>query len=746
LQPDDKTSRQESVPRPRIERELRLLTTITQEIAAAGDFLSSVRIALARIGESTGWVFGELWVPNTDGTTLELRDTWRRDSEDLARFSDLSRHTILAPGVGLVGRVWAEKRPEWVTDISATSNPRGQILMNAGLRSALGAPIVVDDEVLCVLTFFLHEFREEDSCLSELVSAIAKQLGAMIKQKQAEHESRQARADLEGRVHDRTRELAQANQALQAEIAARSRIQDAMNAHAQEQAAVARIGQLALGGRDLAELFDEACSLVARTLGVELCKVLELLPGGQALHLRSGVGWKDGLVGYATVSSGFDSQAGYTLLSAAPVIVEDLQTETRLKGPALLHDHGVKSGMNVVIRGRDQPFGVLGAHTTKRRSFSTEDVHFLEAVANVLSDAIERKHAEEEIQRGAAWLRSLIDTTQDAVLSIDRQGRVVLFNPAAERIFGYCREEIVGEKVNVLMGDPYASEHDGYIERYERTKVPHAIGRIRTVTAKRKSGELFPIELSVTKIAEDTDVQYAAFIRDISEKTRLQAQVVESERLAAIGTTAAKIGHELGNPLNGMSLTVQLLESRLTAAQHGEIGTTIKRLKNEIARLNHLAGEFRTISRREKYDFRPGQISPLIEDIIKLQTPHFIAQGIEVHVTVTPDLPAVNLDSDKFKQALLNLLKNATEAMPNGGKISIEARATSNGVQLEITDTGMGIPLDVDAFEPFMTTKKDGTGVGLVIVRQIIVAHRGSISYRSRLGEGTTFRIELPLA
>jgi two-component system sensor kinase FixL len=353
-----------------------------------------------------------------------------------------------------------------------------------------------------------------------------------------------------------------------------------------------------------------------------------------------------------------------------------------------------------------------------------------------------------ELRRGQRWLQSLIDATQDAVLSIDRQGRIVLFNPSAEQIFGYTREEVIGQKVNLLMAEPYQSEHDGYIERYERTGVPHAIGRIRTVTARRKNGELFPIELSVTKVAEDADVQYAAFIRDISEKTRLQAQVVESERLAAIGTTAAKIGHELGNPLNGMSLTIQLLESRLSrssSAPESDVSATIRRLKNEIARLNHLAGEFRTISRREKYDFQRGHISTLIEDILKLQAAQFERQGIRVENIMANDLPPVSIDADKLKQALLNVIKNAVEAMPNGGTLRIEAQATASGVKLEITDTGAGIPLDVDAFEPFMTTKKEGTGVGLVIVRQIIVAHGGNVSYRSRQGEGTTFAIELPL-
>ena len=133
----------------------------------------------------------------------------------------------------------------------------------------------------------------------------------------------------------------------------------------------------------------------------------------------------------------------------------------------------------------------------------------------------------------------------------------------------------------------------------------------------------------------------------------------------------------------------------------------------------------------------------MIDEVIRIQRPHFAQLNIEIDQLIPTDLPTVTVDKDKIKQALLNLVKNAAEAMPGGGKINIEACATEDGVLIDITDTGTGIPLDIDAFEPFMTTKKEGTGIGLVIVRQIVTAHGGNISYRSRPGEGTTFRIEL---
>jgi signal transduction histidine kinase len=135
----------------------------------------------------------------------------------------------------------------------------------------------------------------------------------------------------------------------------------------------------------------------------------------------------------------------------------------------------------------------------------------------------------------------------------------------------------------------------------------------------------------------------------------------------------------------------------------------------------------------------------LIDDVVKIQRPHLTQLAIEVEQRIPADLPAVEVDGDKIKQAFLNLIKNAAEAMPGGGTITLEAFAAQDRVVIHIKDAGTGIPLDVDAFEPFVTTKKDGTGIGLVIVRQIVIAHGGKVSYQSRPGEGTTFRIELPL-
>jgi len=185
-----------------------------------------------------------------------------------------------------------------------------------------------------------------------------------------------------------------------------------LRTRARQQAAVAHLGRRAIVEHDLQALMEEATEAVAEVLGVEYAKVLELLPGGEELLLRAGVGWDEGLVGRATVGTESDSQAGYTLLSDEPVVVENLRSEARFSGPPLLREHGVVSGMSAIIRGRSRPFGVLGAHTKRRRAFTEDDVYFLRAVANVVAAAIERERAEEP-QRFLAETGALLSSSLD---------------------------------------------------------------------------------------------------------------------------------------------------------------------------------------------------------------------------------------------------------------------------------------------------------------------------------------------
>ncbi len=238
-------------------------------------------------------------------------------------------------------------------------------------------------------------------------------------------------------------EQAQSREAqLRMDITKRKQAEEALEAYANRQALVAELSQMALAGTDLSTLMDSSVSLIAQSLKVEYCKVLELLPNGDTLLLRAGVGWQQGLVGCATVSAGMNSQAGYTLLIQEPVIVIDLPTEKRFNGPKLLHDHQVVSGISVVIHGKERPFGVLGAHTTRSHTFSRDDIYFLQSIANVLATAIERQRVEDALRESEERFQIIARATNNAVWDWNLLTNQVWWNDGVYKLFGYSQEEV----------------------------------------------------------------------------------------------------------------------------------------------------------------------------------------------------------------------------------------------------------------------------------------------------------------
>lgn len=233
------------------------------------------------------------------------------------------------------------------------------------------------------------------------------------------------------------------------DITERKRAEAELEARARQQAAIAQLGQQALAGSHLETLMHQAVTLLAQTLQVEYTKVLELQPDGTSLKLVAGVGWRSGLVGQATVSTDLDSQAGYTLQVDEPVIVRDLAQDTRFSGPPLLHQHGVVSGMSVVIRGQDPPYGVLGIHTRQQRHFSQDDCHFLQAVANILATAIQKRRAETEVtklnqnlQRRIGELQTLLDVIPIGIgIAEDPHCRKIRVNPSLSRLLGVSPDQ-----------------------------------------------------------------------------------------------------------------------------------------------------------------------------------------------------------------------------------------------------------------------------------------------------------------
>ncbi len=352
-----------------------------------------------------------------------------------------------------------------------------------------------------------------------------------------------------------------------------------------------------------------------------------------------------------------------------------------------------------------------------------------------------------EVAGSQRRLSYLVETTQDAVVFIDGDHNIERFNAAAERVFGYGRDEVLGRPVTILMPEPHQSKHEQYIARYEETGEAQAVGKIREVRALRKDGTEFPMELSVTPLEPDAG-RYAAFIRDISARRALQQRIVDKERLAAVGETAAMFAHEVSNPLNGMSMHAQLLERRLKKAgvTDEKIQNNVALIAKEIHRLTGLLNDFRGLSKGQQlYRFCPTRLQDLLGELCEEQAPVHRTLKIALQADIPDEVPMVSVDRDKLKQALLNLCKNASEAMSEGGTLTMKLNGGPQTVRVEIGDTGCGIPADVDVFKPFATTKFGGTGLGMPVVRQIVDAHGGTITDDSEPGVGTTFQLELPI-
>ena len=334
---------------------------------------------------------------------------------------------------------------------------------------------------------------------------------------------------------------------LSREISRRTQAENELRALARQQAAIAGLGQVALAGVDLNQLMDEAVSVVARTLGVEYCKILELLPDGRALLVRAGLGWKEGTVGHAMVGTDAGSQAGYTLLSHEPVAVEDLRTETRFHGPPLLVEHNVVSGLSVIIPGSQRPFGILGAHTSRRRVFNKDDVNFLQAIAHTLAAAIERKRAEEMLRQQAQVLAQI----HDSVVSTDLEGIVKSWNQGAVRLSGYSPEEALGQHISFM----YPADQQEFLSQEVieplKAKGVHEI----EVRMQKKSGVKFYAHLSLSLLRDNQGsvIGMIGYSMDITER-KVAEQISAGQTQALLHTlnvltTEPDLGRLLGDVL-----------------------------------------------------------------------------------------------------------------------------------------------------------------------------------------------------
>jgi PAS domain S-box-containing protein len=341
------------------------------------------------------------------------------------------------------------------------------------------------------------------------------------------------------------------------DITKRKQNESALEVYANHQALIGELSQMALAGSNLTTLFEWAVFFLSKSLGVEYTKVLELMPDGENLLLRAGVGWMPGLVGKALIETDVNSQAGYTLLSNEPVVT-DLRTETRFYQPQILCDHRVISGVSVLIHGKKGAFGVLGAHTRLRRNFTQEDVYFLQAIANILGAAIERKLTEEALRQSEERFQILAKATNDTVWDWDLITNQVWRNESLKTQFGYSpqssitdhswwsdrvhpeeREMVLADLKKVIDGgeqfwsseyrfradnDQYAYIFDrGFVVRNQDGQAVRMIGAMMDITDRKHAQE----ELVRQNMRSLRDVSRSHLFADVTLKIRQSLQIDE---------------------------------------------------------------------------------------------------------------------------------------------------------------------------------------------------------------------------
>ncbi|MGY4291226.1 two-component system sensor kinase FixL [Bradyrhizobium sp. LM2.7] len=382
-------------------------------------------------------------------------------------------------------------------------------------------------------------------------------------------------------------------------------------------------------------------------------------------------------------------------------------------------------------------------------------------LSGIFLDIDEEKQVEEALRTRETHLRSILHTVPDAMIVIDGHGIIQLFSTAAERLFGWSELEAIGQNVSILMPEPDRTRHDSYIARYRTTGDPHIIGIGRIVTGKRRDGTTFPMHLSIGEMQTGGQPYFTGFVRDLTEHQQTQAQLQELQselvhvsRLSAMGEMASALAHELNQPLAAISNYMKG-SRRLLAGSHdpnaAKIESALDRAAEQALRAGQIIRRLRDFVSRGESEKRVESLSKLIEEAGALGLAGAREQNVQLRFSLNPDADLVLADRVQIQQVLVNLFRNALEAMaqsPRRELVLTNTPVADDMIEVELSDTGSGFQDDVipNLFQTFFTTKDTGMGVGLSISRSIIEAHGGRMWAESNASGGATFRFTLPAA
>jgi two-component system sensor kinase FixL len=379
--------------------------------------------------------------------------------------------------------------------------------------------------------------------------------------------------------------------------------------------------------------------------------------------------------------------------------------------------------------------------------------------AKVTRDITERIAAEEALRAREAHLRSILETVPDAMVVIDEQALIQSFSAAAERLFGYGPDDVIGENVRILMPQPYREQHDGYMHRYLTTGERRIIGIGRVVVGQRKDGSTFPMELAVGEMRSGGMRYFTGFIRDLTERQQtetrlqeLQAELVHMSRFTTLGEMASTLAHEINQPLTAIANYLKgcrRILQRMEGSEVPMLRDAVNQAADQALRAGQVIRHLREFVARGESERHIENLPKLIEEASALALVGAKEKGVRVSFQFDPGAALVLADRIQVQQVLLNLIRNAIEAMQDAPRreLVVATRAvTDDGlVEISVSDTGTGIAPEIShqLFQPFITTKTHGMGVGLSICRTIVESHGGKISVESETDRGTTFRLTL---
>ena len=382
-------------------------------------------------------------------------------------------------------------------------------------------------------------------------------------------------------------------------------------------------------------------------------------------------------------------------------------------------------------------------------------------------DVSEKLAAQNALAESEAHAKAILDTAVDAIVTIDRAGYIQTFNTAASMMFGYAAGEVIGLNIKILMPDPYQSEHDGYLHNYLHTGEKKIIGIGREVSGLRKNGETFPIDLSVSEVVVGDSHSFTGIIRDLTEEKKREAElqrqqeeirinrdrVTHMTRISTLGEMAAGIAHEINQPLTAISNYAQacnrMVENGLLA--EAETLDALRKISAQALRAGDVIRKMRNLVRQTENERGIEDINEVIHDCVALAEYEGRLRNIGLHLELEAGVVSVYIDRVQIQQVILNLVRNAQDAMEHfsgeAPAILVTSKNTDDEtIVVSVRDFGQGIDLDSEQnlYQHFFTTKAAGMGIGLAVSRTIIESHGGRLWFSRNEDCGVTFHFSLP--